>query len=138
MADSTNPCDASIGSQILGGNFLLCRQQADLTQAEQDQIQSVADNAAAAYGNNSPVTQAVQQSADVQKKYAAGDTTAITQDIAKSSLFHPFSNPDCSGADLTIVGLGCIQKWELIAAVGAVFLFILGPYILPYIFPRRG
>lgn len=137
MADTSDPCSASIFTQTISGNLLLCRQQASLASAEQDQIQAVADNASAYYGSGSPAAQATQTAADIQKQYATSDTTSITNDIAKSSLFHPFSNPDCDGADLTIVGLGCIKKWEIFAIVAAVVLFLLGPYLLPYVAPRR-
>jgi hypothetical protein len=122
-----DPCAASTFSQIFAGNFLLCRQKPDLAAAEQAQIQSVADNAGIYYGFDSVVSQVAQASADVQQAYATSDTTQITNDNAST----------CTGIDLSYIGIGCVENWKIYIAVGIVLLILLGPYIFPFVAPKR-
>lgn len=125
MAD--DPCNASGFGQFLAGNYLLCRQRAGLIAQGQAEIQSVADNAAKYYGADSVTAQVTQVAADANKAAVPQDVDAITKDNASF----------CAGADLSLIGLGCITKFKFsLIIAGVVALFSL-PYLLPFILRPR-
>lgn len=136
---ATDPCSAGFLSQLLHGNAIVCNDtfKQFLSTSAQNQIQSVADNAASEYGSDSVAAQAAQASANVQKSYAGADTNSITNDISNSDVGSPFLNSNCDGLDFSSIGLGCLTKWMIAGIVAVILLVILGPYILPYVFPRR-
>lgn len=134
---ASDPCAAGFFSQLFHGNALLCVQKSGNVAAGQAEIQSVADNASQAYGPDSIAAQVAQQTADVQKNYVVGDVTQITSDIGNSDIGNPLLNDSCDGLDFTVVGLGCLTKTTLYVVAGIIVLIILGPYLLPYLLPRR-
>ena len=134
---ATDPCAAGFFSQLLHGNALLCEQRAGLTKDAQNQIQQAADNASHYYGPDSVVSAVTQNAANAQALQVKDDVNTITENIGNSDIGSPFLNSNCSGIDFTSIGLGCITKWEIGAAAGILALIIFGPYVLPYVFPRR-
>ena len=128
MADtSADPCTASSLSQILAGNFLLCSQKPALVAEGQAMVQSVADNASAAYGADSVTAQVAQQAADASKQAIVTDVNAITQENASM----------CDGVDLSLLGVGCVTKTIVAIVAVIVVAIVILPYTLPFLLPRR-
>lgn len=124
----SSACNASAISQFFSGNYLLCKQQPQLIQQEQAEIQSVATNASTYYGADSTTAQVAQAAADSQSKYAVQDVADITQMNAS----------DCNGVDLSLLGLDCVEWWKIYIVIGAIVALVLLPYTLPFLLPRRG
>jgi hypothetical protein len=124
---STDPCSANPVSQYLAGNYFLCRQKSELIAQGQAEIQGVATNAATYYGADSQAAQVAQAAADANKAAVSLDVNQITADNASR----------CSGIDLSIVGLDCVQYWKIGAIVALVLAIVLAPYFLPLLLPRR-
>lgn len=124
---ATNPCDAGFLTQLWQGNAIICSQTfqqsqvADAVQQQTDTLNNVIQN----YGNDSIQSQVATQATKAAIAATPGDVSSIDASIASSGIGNPLGNPDCSGVDLTIVGLGCIQSYYIWIAVAIVTLLLL-------------
>lgn len=135
MAD--DPCSAGFFSKLFSGNAIVCSetfQNYEKTQ-ETAAIQSVADNASAAYGEGSAIAQLTQTTATQQEAQVTGDVADVTTAIADSTAGQLFTTCDNGDAGLALPGLPCVPWLYLGFGVGAlVLLYVLA--LVSSVIPR--
>jgi hypothetical protein len=136
MSTAPNPaCNASVFSQLVSGNLIVCSStfQSAQVESEQAQIQSVADNAAQNYGDDSVVANITQSAADQQEAQASSDVTAIDNAIAASNVDQFFTTCSDGNDGIAIPGLPCINYtyilYGLIALVVLYFLAVAQSFV---------
>lgn len=137
-------CSASIFSQILSGDALVCSKtlQNYETSSSQKSVQAVADATVANQGADSVAAQVTEQFAATQEALAPNDTSNVTSAIVASSAGKVFG-ASCNGEpglDLSLVGGPCLT-YTLLKEIGlgillalavGTFLYgaaVLGPFI---------
>ena len=117
-------CSAGFFSQLFAGNAIVCNKtfQNYEVQSEKDAIQSVADNAAAAYGEGSSVAQIAQTTATQQEAQATDDVQNVTDTIAASTVDQLFTTCDDGNSGIAIPGLPCIDWTYLGIGIGVLIL----------------
>jgi hypothetical protein len=120
VATAASPCSAGFGSQLLSGNLITCSSTFKdyLQSSETDQIQSVADNAAANY--DSDVANVAQTAADQAESQAQSDVDNVTNAVASSTYAQVFTTCDDGNAGLSLPGLPCIDWTYLGLGVAAL------------------
>jgi hypothetical protein len=136
VATATNAaCSDSLISQIFKGNAITCSDTFKdyLVGQEKDSIQSVVDNAATYYGEDSTTVHVAQTAASQQEAQAENDVKQITDDVAASNFGQIFTTCDDGNGGLAIPGLPCINYTYLlyggIALVVLYFVAIIASFV---------
>jgi len=126
-AATPNPCSAGFLSQVFSGNAIVCSDTFKNYEAESEksQIQSVADNAAAAYGQDSLAANVAQTAADQQEQQATDDVNNVTDAVASSTAGQIFTTCSDGSGGLAIPGLPCIDyNYIIYGVIGLVLLYV--------------
>lgn len=128
---ATNPCDAGFLTKLLQGNAIVCSQTfkayqvADAVQQQTDALSNVQQY----YSGNDIVQQVADNATAAAIAASTGDVASIDSTTAASSVGNPISNPDCSGVDLTVIGIGCVQSYYIWIAIAIIALLLITMFL---------
>lgn len=137
MASAPSACSSSFLTNLFAGNAIVCSQtfQASEAASEQSDIQSVVDNAQAAYGADSTTADVAETAATQQEAQISSDVANVTNAVAASTAGQFFTTCPSGDSGLALGGLPCISfKWLGVGLVGLLLLYFLA--IFSSVIPR--